>query len=177
MNWLTELIKVLLSFFKKTETVEVPKTTRATKLKNINIIKEHEGLRLVAYLPTPNDVWTIGYGHTKTARQGMKITPKQAEELLYSDLDWVEKVIATKVKVPLNQNQYDALASLIFNIGGTAFGKSTVLRKLNARDYQGAADAFRMWNKQKNRSTGKLEPLKGLTRRREEERKLFLSND
>lgn len=175
MNWLTELIKALLSFFKKVETVEVPKPTRATKLKNINIIKEHEGLRLVAYLPTPNDVWTIGYGHTKTAKPGMKITPKQAEELLYSDLDWVEKVIATKVKVPLNQNQYDALASLIFNIGGTAFGKSTVLRKLNAGDYQGAADAFRMWNKQKNRSTGKLEPLKGLTRRREEERKLFLS--
>ena len=159
---------------RSTEAVEQV-TRPATKLKNVDIIKEHEGLRLEAYLPTPNDVWTIGYGHTKTAKKGMKITAKQAEDLLYSDLSWVEKVIADRVKAPLTQNQYDALASLIFNIGGTAFSKSTVLRRLNSEDYRGAADAFLMWNKQRNRATGKLEPLRGLTRRREAERKLFLS--
>lgn len=147
---------------------------RATKLRNIDLIKAHEGLRLNAYMPTPNDVWTIGYGHTKTAKQGMKITPAQAEDLLYSDLAWVEQVIASKVKVPLTQNQYDALASLIFNIGGTAFGRSTVLKRLNAGDYKGAADAFLMWDKQKDKATGKMKALKGLTRRREEERSLFL---
>lgn len=150
---------------------------RATRLRNIELIKEHEGLRLNAYMPTPNDVWTIGYGHTKTAKKGMVITAKQAEDLLYQDLAWVEKVIADKVKVDLTQNQYDALASLIFNIGGTAFGKSTVLKRLNAKDYKGAADAFLMWNKQKDKATGKLKPLNGLTRRRGEERSLFLSDD
>jgi lysozyme len=147
----------------------------ATKLKNVELIKEHEGLRLIAYLPTPNDVWTIGYGHTKTAKQGMKITVKQAEDLLYSDLAWVEKAIDGKVTVPLTQNQYDALACLIFNIGATAFSKSTVLKRLNGSDYKGAADAFLMWNKQKSKATGKLQVLPGLVRRREEERKLFLS--
>lgn len=165
MNWLFSGVKAV---------EEVTKPT-ATKLRNVELIKEHEGLRLDAYLPTPNDVWTIGYGHTKTAKKGMRITAKQAETLLYTDLAWVEKVIQDKVKVPVSQNQYDALASLIFNIGGGAFTKSTVLRRLNDRDYKGAADAFLMWNKQRNRSTGKLEPLRGLTRRREAERKLFLS--
>ena len=150
--------------WKRESTRAVEQVTRpATKLKNIELIKEHEGLRLTAYLPTPNDVWTIGYGHTKTARQGMTITARQAEDLLYSDLAWVEKVIADKVKVNLTQNQYDALASLIFNIGATAFGKSTVLRKLNAGDYRGAADAFLMWNKQRNKSTGKMDVLRGET--------------
>lgn len=147
---------------------------RKTKFSDLLIIKAHEGLRLEAYLPTPNDRWTIGYGHTATAKKGMKITPKQAEELLEQDIVWVEKVIADKVKVPLNQNQYDALGSLIYNIGATAFAKSTVLRKLNLGDYQGAADAFLMWNKQKNQSTGKMQVLKGLTHRREKERALFL---
>lgn len=144
-------------------------------VKNIDIIKRHEGLRLNAYLPTPNDRWTIGYGHTKTAHSGMVITKAEAEELLRKDLDWVEKAIAKLVKVPLKQNQYDALASLIFNIGEGNFSKSSVLRKLNEKDYLGAADSFLMWNKQRNKKTGKLEELKGLTKRRIEERGLFLN--
>lgn len=143
-------------------------------VKNIDLIKKHEGLRLKAYMPTKNDVWTIGYGHTHTAKRGMKITAEEAERLLRVDIKWVEEAIAKYVKVPLTQNQYDALASLIFNIGAGAFARSTVLRKLNASDIEGAADAFLMWNKQRNRKTGKLEPLRGLTRRRNEERALFL---
>ncbi len=158
----------------KSEVEAVEKVASASKIKDVNIIKRHEGLRLTAYLPTPNDKWTIGYGHTKTAHSGMKITEAGAEELLRQDLEWVERVISKYIKVPLTQNQYDSLASLIFNIGEGNFSKSTVLKRLNSKDYKGAADAFLMWNKQKNKSTGKLEVLNGLTKRRNEERELFL---
>lgn len=155
-------------------TVDAVASVAPTSIKDIELIKRHEGLRLTAYKPTPNDVWTIGYGHTKTTKQGMKITEAGADALLRQDIVWVEDVIKRYVKVPLTQNQYDALASLIFNIGEGQFSRSTVLKRLNDRDYIGAADAFLMWNKQRNRTTGQLEPLKGLTRRREEERELFL---
>lgn len=138
------------------------------RVERVDKIKKHEALRLRAYLPTPNDVWTIGYGHTATARPGMVITEEEAERLLRLDLGWVRQVIATKVRVPLTQEQYDALASFIFNVGGANFAKSTMLRKLNAYDYVGAANEFPRWNKQK----GKV--LRGLTRRRAEERELFL---
>ena len=138
-----------------------------TGVKDVELIKESEGLRLEAYLPTPNDVWTIGYGHTKTAKKGMKITLAGAEALLYQDLAWVEAAIDTYVQVPLNQNQYDAIASFIYNVGATAFRKSTMLKLLNAGDYDGAADQFPRWNKQK----GKV--LNGLTKRRQEENTLF----
>jgi lysozyme len=144
-------------------------------VKNIDLIKKHEGLRLQAYLPTKDDKWTIGYGHTKTAHAGMVITEERAEQLLRQDIAWVEDVIAKYVKVKITQNQYDALASLIFNIGEGNFAKSSVLRELNEGNYEAAADAFRMWNKQRSKTTGKLNVLKGLTKRREEERNLFLS--
>lgn len=137
------------------------------RIKNVDAIKEHEALRLTAYLPTKNDVWTIGYGHTKGVKEGMVITEAQAEKFLYEDIAWVEDVIDSTVKVPLTQNQRDALGSLIFNIGGTQFRSSTVLKRLNEKDYKGAADAFLMWCKQKG------VVLKGLVRRREQERKLF----
>lgn len=143
------------------------------RIKNVDAIKEHEALRLTAYLPTKNDVWTIGWGHTKTTKQGMVITEAQAEQLLMDDLQWVEAVIDRMVKVAITQNQRDALGSLIFNIGATNFSKSTVLRKLNAKDYKGAADAFLMWDKQKDKQTGQMVALRGLTRRRQQERDLF----
>lgn len=170
------ILKILALIFSGKKAPEsTPKKTQITtkgkapkRVKNIDKIKEHEGLRLQAYLPTPNDVWTIGYGHTSTAKRGMVITEEQAEALLRKDIAWVEDAINTKVVVPLNQNQYDALASLIYNIGAGAFSSSTLLRLLNMGDYEGAANQFPRWNKQK----GKV--LKGLTRRREEERQLFL---
>jgi lysozyme len=146
---------------------------RVVRIKNIDAIKEHEALRLTAYLPTKDDVWTIGWGHTRTARQGMVITVAQAEALLRDDLAWVEDTIDALVKVPITQNQRDALGSLIFNIGRPNFSKSTVLRKLNAGDYRGAADAFLMWNKQRDKKTGKMNVLRGLTKRREQERAMF----
>ena len=143
------------------------------RIKNVDAIKDHEALRLTAYLPTKNDVWTIGWGHTKTAKQGMVITEAQAEQLIRDDLAWVEDAIDSLVKVTITQNQRDALGSLIFNIGATSFSKSTVLRKLNAKDYLGAADAFLMWDKQKDKQTGEMVRLKGLTKRRQQERNLF----
>lgn len=143
------------------------------RIKNVDAIKDHEALRLTAYLPTKNDVWTIGWGHTKTAKQGMVITETQAEQLIRDDLEWVEAVIDRMVKVAITQNQRDALGSLIFNIGATNFSKSTVLRKLNAKDYKGAADAFLMWDKQKDKQTGQMVALRGLTKRRQQERDLF----
>lgn len=135
----------------------------------LEMIKEYEGLKLQAYLPTPIDVPTIGYGHTKTAYLGMKVTEKGAEALLKQDLKWVEDVVAKNVTVPLTQPQYDALCSFIYNLGGTNFKRSTLLKKLNNKDYKGAADELLRWDKQGSKV------LRGLTRRREAERALFLS--
>lgn len=78
---------------------------------------------------------------------GMTITAEKSSELLKEDLQWVEDAISSLVRVPLNQNQYDALCSLIFNIGKSAFAGSTVLRQLNLKNYQAAADAFLLWKK------------------------------
>jgi len=149
------------------------KRPQPTSVERIDMIKDHEELRLEAYLPTPHDVWTIGWGHTATAKRGMTITVAEAERLLRKDLEWVRKVLATDVKVPLTQPQYDALASFIFNLGGSNFRSSTLLKKLNAKDYAGAADELPRWDKQ--RQNGKMVPLGGLTKRRKEERELFLS--
>lgn len=136
----------------------------------LDAIKAHEGLRLTAY-PDPasgGDPWTIGYGHTRDVQRGQTITPEQAEQFLRDDLAWVETCIARTVTVPLSQGQYDALCSLIFNIGAGAFGKSTLLRKLNSGDAS-AADEFLRWDK----AAGKSMP--GLARRRAAERAMFLS--
>jgi lysozyme len=92
------------------------------------------------------------------------LTDEQVEELLRSDLRWCSEAVESSVKVPLTQGQYDALYSLCFNIGETNFRKSTVVKKINENDIQGAADAILMWNK----------PAV-LQKRRERERALFLS--
>lgn len=144
------------------------------KTKNIELIKESEGLRLKAYMPTKNDRPTIGYGHTKGVKMGMTITKAQAEQYLRDDLAWAENAVNRLVKVKLNQNQFDALVSFVFNLGEANFASSTLLRKLNTGDYEGAANQFPRWNKQRTKS-GSLEVLDGLTIRRDKERKLFLS--
>lgn len=166
-----QLIKAILDFIvalfsQKTET-KVVRKEKVSQVKNIDLIKKHEGLRLKAYLPTPNDVWTIGYGHTRDVRPGQVISQSQAEDFLRQDLDWVENSLNKSVKVPLKQNQYDALASLVYNIGATNFQSSTLLRKLNTGDYKGASEQFLVWNKQKGRT------LKGLVKRRQEEKDYF----
>lgn len=129
----------------------------------IDLVKQFEGLRLKAY-KCPAGVWTIGYGHTgKDVEKGMVITEAQAEALLVSDLSKFADGVRRRVKVPLNSNQFSALVSLAFNIGLGAFGKSTLLRKLNAGNYDAAPAQILRWNK-----VGDKE-LRGLTRRREAE--------
>ena len=139
-------------------------------MKAKDFIKGKESFRAEAYYPTKNDKLTIGYGHTKDVKFGDKITQKEAEKLLKEDLN--EYIDSLKhVKVRLSENEKAALTSLIYNIGGTNFYKSNLLKKLNAGDKKGAANEFDNFNKQK----GKV--LKGLTSRRKAEKELFLTPD
>lgn len=140
--------------------------------KGIGFLKAEEGERLSAYLDVVG-IPTIGIGHTGTVdgvpvSVGMKIDAEKSTELLLLDLAIVEQAIERQVTVPLTQNQYDALCSLIFNIGTGAFSGSTVRKKLNEGDYPGAAEAFLMW-KRAGSAVNILLP------RRERERTLFLS--
>lgn len=142
------------------------------RTKNVDAIKEHEGLRLKAYLDSVG-VWTIGYGDTgPDVVKGLVITKAQAEERLRKRLVEFEGYVNDMVKVALTQNQFDALVSLVYNIGPTNFKSSTLLRKLNAGDYKGAAEQFLVWNK--GRVKGSLVILPGLVTRRAAERRMFL---
>lgn len=137
----------------------------------VDLIKEFEGFSADAYAD-PIGVVTIGYGTIKINGRpvtlGMKCTKAQAEQYLRDDLSVFEDAINRLVKVPLNQNQFDALACFTYNLGETNLGKSTLLKRLNAGDYNGAANEFLKWN----RAGGTV--LNGLVRRRERERELFL---
>ncbi|HHA1886722.1 lysozyme [Enterobacter sp. OLF] len=141
--------------------------------KGIALIKQFEGCKLTAYQDSVG-VWTIGYGWTqpvdgKPIRVGMMIKQETAERLLKTGLVSCENDVSRLVKVGLTQGQFDALVSFTYNLGARSLSTSTLLRKLNAGDYAGAADEFLRWNK----AGGKV--LNGLTRRREAERALFLS--
>lgn len=133
----------------------------------LDLIKSYEQLRLKAYMPTVNDVPTIGYGHTKGVKIGDVCTEEQALEWLREDCADAEECLRRTVRQPVSQSQYDALCSLVFNIGCFNFVTSTLLKYLNARDYHSAAKQFARWNKQKGIV------LNGLTRRREKEAALF----
>lgn len=141
----------------------------------LTIVKHFEGRELKAYQDAVG-VWTIGYGHTAAAGPpevypGQTITAAQAEAILQKDLELFENGVRDLVKVPINSNQFSALVSFSFNVGLGALAESTLLRKLNAGDYQGAADEFPRWVKAGGQT------LPGLVRRRDAERALFLSQD
>ena len=143
-----------------------------TSEKGIALIKRFEGCKLTAYQDSVG-IWTIGYGWTqpvegKPIRAGMTIKQETAERLLKTGLVSYESDVTRLVKVGLSQGQFDALVSFTYNLGARSLSTSTLLRKLNAGDYAGAADEFLRWNK----AGGKV--LNGLTRRREAERDLFL---
>lgn len=138
--------------------------------KGIRLLKAFEGLRLQAYQDSVG-VWTIGYGTTANVRPGMVITEAQAEELMRRDLNRFERAVDDLVTVPLNSDQFSALVSFAYNVGEGALASSTLLRLLNQRNYQGAADQFLRWDKAGGRA------LAGLTRRRRAERALFLGQD
>lgn len=142
----------------------------------IDLIKSFEGFQPKEYL-CPAGKPTIGYGHV--IRDGEKfttITEQQAETLLKTDLKWVCRTIDNAVTCDLTQNEYDALCSFIFNIGGTNFRNSSCCRLLNQDNYMDAADAILLWNKVTNPKTGEKEVSAGLERRREAERALFMKD-
>ena len=132
------------------------------------LIRQFEGLRLTAYR-CPSGIWTIGYGHTSGVKPGDTITPSQADEYLLQDIQPIEAYLNNLRPSPnLTQNQFDALTSLIFNIGIPAFSHSTLLKLIKANpDDSAITDQFLRWIY----SDGK--PLPGLQRRRTEEAKLY----
>ena len=141
--------------------------------KGVDLICEFEGKRLVAY-DDGVGVWTIGFGTIKypngvRVKKGDTCTIEQAKEYMRHDLIEFEHTVNSSVKVPLNQNQFDSLVSLAYNIGSNAFKSSTLVKKLNAGDYQGAADQFNAWVN----AGGKR--MQGLVNRRDREKLLFLS--
>lgn len=138
-----------------------------TSDRGLSLIKSFEGLRLQAYQDAVG-VWTIGYGATRGVKAGMAISKDQAERMLVNDVQRFEPDIDRLVKVPLSQNQWDALMSFVYNLGAANLESSTLLRLLNQGDYAGAADQFPRWN----RAGGKV--LQGLVKRRAAERAMFL---
>ena len=140
--------------------------------KGYDMIKFFEGLKLQAYLDT-GGVWTIGYGTIKypngtRVNKGDTCTEPQALEWLINDSKWVDACLDKHIKVKLNQNQFDALASFVYNIGETAFVKSTMLSLINANKLNDAALQFDRWVN----DNGKR--IQGLVNRRSAEKKHFL---
>lgn len=112
--------------------------------------------------------WTIGWGHTGSeVKPGLVWTQEQADAAFLVDVTRFERDVLSLVKVPVNQGQFDALVLFAYNVGSKSLETSTLLRKLNAGDYDGAALEFRRWNK----NDGKV--MRGLTRRRAAEECLF----
>lgn len=134
------------------------------------IIKHFEGLRLRAYL-CPAGVPTIGWGHTKGVKLGDICTPEQAETWFQEDYDLARRVVLRHVETKLTENQVQALTSWVFNLGEGNFAVSTLLKKLNANDIEGASKEILRWNK--GRINGILQVLPGLDRRRIMEKQLF----
>jgi len=169
--------------------------TRSTSPDGIDLIKRFEGYERYAYRDIAG-IWTIGYGHASdilrdTIQSGSinpqlvgivefdgrgdlrLVTDQSGEELLRRDLRPRERSVVNLVKVVLNQNEFDALVSFVYNVGAGAFARSTALRRLNKGNRAGAADALTWFNKA--RVGGNLREVRGLTRRRAAEKALFLT--
>lgn len=148
--------------------------TKTSKL-GIDLIKHFEKERLEAYL-CPANKWTIGYGHTgsvdgKPVAKGMIISSERATQLLQNDIARFENAVNSSVKVPLRQNQFDALVAFAFNVGSNAFRTSTLLRLLNQGKYEEVPAQLLRWNKSKGRV------LAGLVRRRKAEGYLWTTGE
>jgi lysozyme len=145
--------------------------------KGLDLIKKWEGLKLEAYLD-PVDIPTIGYGTIaypdgRQVAMGDRISQEQADGFLLHECTSICARVEGLCKVPINQNQYDALVSFSYNVGVGAFGDSTLLIKLNQSNYAGAASEFLHWNK--GTINGQKVELPGLTNRRIDEKALFES--
>jgi lysozyme len=125
----------------------------------------HEGYTSKAVIPIPGDVPTVGFGTTEGVKMGDSTTPVKALARAYSDITKFEGAVKKCVTVPLHQYEYDAYISLAYNIGTGNFCSSTLVKKLNAQDYEGACREVPRWDRAKGRV------VKGLTQRREMEYK------
>lgn len=139
-------------------------------------IAAHESYKDTAYIPVPGDVPTIGFGSTTNldgtqVSLGQRTTPVAALKRLGKDVERFEIAVKTCAPVAMYQYEFDAYVSLTYNIGGTAFCNSTLVKKLNQYDYEGACKEILKWDK----FNGK--PLKGLTIRRQEEYKTCIGDD
>ena len=136
----------------------------------LSLIKKFEGCELEAYKCAAN-VWTIGYGSTKGVKKGDTISQEEADKLLLHEMEEYERYINDMVNVDLKQNQFDAMVSWVFNLGPANLKASTLLKVLNAKDYEGVPAQIKRWNK----AGGKV--LQGLIRRREAESLLFAGKE
>lgn len=144
----------------------------------IDFIKSWESLKLTAYTATADEarrgIWTIGYGSTywpdgTPVKQGDKLADEaEAEHLLSITLDDFELCVCGELVWPIEHHRFDAMVSLAYNIGISAFRGSTIARLLKAGEHEAIANQFPRWNKQ----SGKV--LAGLVRRREQERLMYL---
>ena len=134
--------------------------------RGLELIREHEGCRLEAYRDAVG-VITIGFGHTRGVKQGDTCTLEQAVAWLADDVNIAQNCVTSAVTAEMTQGEFDALVSFTFNLGCSALRNSTLLRKLNAGDYDGAAAEFGKWN----HAGGVV--LAGLTSRRKAEADMF----
>lgn len=132
----------------------------------IEIVRAFEGERLKAYQCSAG-VWTIGVGHTKGVKEGDRITLEQSDELLKSDLEGFKKEMIPLVDVEVTRGQFVALLSFVFNLGTKAFMTSTLRKKLNKGDFEGASFEFLKWKFVNGKE------VRGLLNRRKAERELF----
>lgn len=159
----------------KAKVEEKPKTTRVAiaslvvgSALTVGTITHFEGFREKAYVDLAG-IPTIGYGTTENVKMGDRITKEEAERKLINDVaNKFHPAIAQCVKVPLYQHEYDAYASLVYNIGGANFCKSTIVKYLNESKYKDACDQILRWNRVKG------QVVQGLVNRREEEHKICL---
>ena len=136
----------------------------------IDLIKHFEGCELKAY-KCPAGVWTIGYGNTKGVQEGDEWSEDHADHMLLVELEEYENYVNTSVDVPLGQNQFDALVSWTYNLGGGNLKASTMLKVLNSGDYEEVPNQIKRWNK----AGGKV--LEGLVRRRQAEADMFVGKE
>jgi lysozyme len=134
----------------------------------MNMVKKFEGCELHAYQDIVG-VWTIGYGHTAGVKSGQVITQAQADKMFADEITQFASKVASLIKVPVNQNQFDALVSFAYNLGVQALADSSLLKYVNAKNFTAAADEFPKWC----HARGKLN--QGLLTRRQIEEKLFLT--
>jgi lysozyme len=144
------------------------RTSRA----GLDVIKASEGFR-PRYEQLPDGRWIIGFGHVRSEREGLRVSDAEAEAILREyDLPPVERLVQDCVLAPLNQNEFDALVSLAFNIGAKAFASSDVVAHINSGNRLAAAGAFDHWRRAK--IGGRIQIVDALVRRRAVEKALFL---